>query len=50
MGAPTEAALKVLAEKLGIVDDRRLQQALVEARQKEPLGNEQGTCDEYSKR
>lgn len=46
MGAPTEAALLVLAEKLG-VPDAAAQQAIMRERQADPEANPCGVCDYY---
>ena len=49
VGAPTEAALLVLAEKLGVASDAE-QQRIHQARQQDPDGCPSGACEYYSAR
>ena len=49
VGQPTEAALLVLAEKLGVPDAAE-QQAIIQARKRDPVDGVTGACGAYAKR
>lgn len=49
VGASTEAALRVLTEKLG-APDPAVQRGVLARRQAKPDGNEEGACAEYLKK
>ncbi|KAK9815793.1 hypothetical protein WJX72_009539 [[Myrmecia] bisecta] len=49
VGAPTEAALVVMVEKLGVAEPG-LQQRIHDARQQDPDNNASGACDFYAQR
>ena len=49
VGAPTEAALVVLVEKLGVAD-AALKSRIQQTRASEPEGHADGTCQAYCRR